>query len=423
MTAPVSAIQDRRLAKPTCTDGTCRTSCGDCCADPNSGDCTAYQASCGPCSDGSFCGDGTCDTGEDCSSCPVDCGACPSSCGDGTCDPGEDCASCEADCGACNCGDGQCTAPAEDCASCPADCGACPAAQCGFCASDGTTSCSVATEAQDCTWSVTKDFCTKNTDRECPNGNECDGKGDNCRARTISDTCSVDLAPCPTPMPTTSAPSSAPSTSPSSAPVECTGDSDCGGSCTICIGGACQFSCDQTPETPFCNEASSTCVCTSSDQCVDDSPCLPKHCHGDGYCYTADACAPDMTCVVTGDTFQCNPITDAPSQSPSMEPVPELNYVYDNDCTTVPGYTIETGCPGSPPLDLCEGDCDGDSQCAKGLICRQRTSGSVAGCAGTPTSDKDYCIFPDPNELVYVYDNTATDNVNTPPLQACQGDW
>jgi hypothetical protein len=130
-----------------------------------------------------------------------------------------------------------------------------------------------------------------------------------------------------------------------------------------------------------------------------------------------------MTCVVTGDTFQCNPITDAPSQSPSMEPVPELNYVYDNDCTTVPGYTIETGCPGSPPLDLCEGDCDGDSQCAKGLICRQRTSGSVAGCAGTPTSDKDYCIFPDPNELVYVYDNTATDNVNTPPLQACQGDW
>ena len=128
-----------------------------------------------------------------------------------------------------------------------------------------------------------------------------------------------------------------------------------------------------------------------------------------------------MACVATGDSYQCNPITDAPSQSPS---IPELKYVYDNDCTTVPGYDIVTGaCPRSPPLDMCEGDCDNNAQCAKGLICRQRTSGSVAGCVGTPMSDKDYCIYPDPNELVYVYNNGETGNVNTPPLQACQGDW
>jgi hypothetical protein len=48
------------------------------------------------------CGDGTCDSSEDCSSCPEDCGQCQSSpCGDGTCDADEDCSSCPDDCGAC----------------------------------------------------------------------------------------------------------------------------------------------------------------------------------------------------------------------------------------------------------------------------------------------------------------------------------
>ncbi|MFH1631238.1 MAG: right-handed parallel beta-helix repeat-containing protein [Candidatus Aenigmatarchaeota archaeon] len=48
----------------------------------------------------SGCGDGSCDTGEDCSICPVDCGSC-STCGDGTCQTGETCTSCQFDCGVC----------------------------------------------------------------------------------------------------------------------------------------------------------------------------------------------------------------------------------------------------------------------------------------------------------------------------------
>ncbi|MEZ4270518.1 MAG: right-handed parallel beta-helix repeat-containing protein [Myxococcota bacterium] len=54
----------------------------------------------------SFCGDATCsnDSLEDCTSCPDDCGACPTStpfCGDATCDPDETCESCPHDCNVC----------------------------------------------------------------------------------------------------------------------------------------------------------------------------------------------------------------------------------------------------------------------------------------------------------------------------------
>jgi len=78
-----------------------------------------------------FCGDGTCDVGEDCSSCAEDCGACPAFCGDGTCDFVEDCTSCPEDCGACPsfCGDGICDVD-EDCASCGLDCGTCAEEPC-----------------------------------------------------------------------------------------------------------------------------------------------------------------------------------------------------------------------------------------------------------------------------------------------------
>ncbi|EFJ42133.1 hypothetical protein VOLCADRAFT_107390 [Volvox carteri f. nagariensis] len=78
------------------------------------------------------CGDGTCSTGETCSSCAADCGACVV-CGDGFCSGGETCLTCQADCGTrlsngtltC-CGDGVCNAAdGETCASCPGDCGVC----------------------------------------------------------------------------------------------------------------------------------------------------------------------------------------------------------------------------------------------------------------------------------------------------------
>ena len=73
------------------------------------------------------CGNGTCEAGESCSSCPGDCGACPPVCGNGTCEAGESCSSCLGDCGACPpvCGNGSCET-GETCSNCTADCGACP---------------------------------------------------------------------------------------------------------------------------------------------------------------------------------------------------------------------------------------------------------------------------------------------------------
>jgi hypothetical protein len=73
------------------------------------------------------CGNGVCDSpGENCSTCPDDCGACPVHCPDGTCESDETCTSCPQDCGTCPvpCPDGICET-GETCESCPEDCGAC----------------------------------------------------------------------------------------------------------------------------------------------------------------------------------------------------------------------------------------------------------------------------------------------------------
>lgn len=89
----------RRLARPTCTDGTCRKTCGDCCP---GNDCSTFKADCGDIgcpSSGPFCGDGTCDNGEDCSNCVTDCNgiACPTLCGTCASNPSRSCSK-DSDC-------------------------------------------------------------------------------------------------------------------------------------------------------------------------------------------------------------------------------------------------------------------------------------------------------------------------------------
>ena len=47
-------------------------------------------------------------------------------------------------------------------------------------------------------------------------------------------------------------------------------------------------------------------------------------------------------------------------------------------------------------LNLCEGDCDSDSDCSFGLKCFQRSGYTpVPGCSGTGVLDWDYCYKPD----------------------------
>ena len=48
-----------------------------------------------------YCGDGSCNGTENCTSCPYDCDVCPPYCGDGSCNGTENCTSCSQDCGAC----------------------------------------------------------------------------------------------------------------------------------------------------------------------------------------------------------------------------------------------------------------------------------------------------------------------------------
>ena len=79
------------LEDPTCCTEEfgyyCQDLCNTCIAGNGGGSCPV-----------SNCGDGIC-AGETCSTCSSDCGKCPAYCGDGTCDPGEDKANCPADCG------------------------------------------------------------------------------------------------------------------------------------------------------------------------------------------------------------------------------------------------------------------------------------------------------------------------------------
>ncbi len=100
-----------------------KESCGDGSCDFGEA-CDSCPSDCGACA--ATCGDGTCESVESCKQCPADCGACPPECGDGDCNGSETCSSCAGDCGACpKCGDGQCNGN-DTCSSCPGDCGACP---------------------------------------------------------------------------------------------------------------------------------------------------------------------------------------------------------------------------------------------------------------------------------------------------------
>jgi len=115
-------------ANPTACEieGTCAV-CGNGVCEPGE-TCSSCPEDCGAC--GPVCGNGICEAGETCSSCPADCGACPppSVCGNSLCEAGETCSNCPVDC-PCPpppvCGNSLCEA-GETCSNCPADCGPCP---------------------------------------------------------------------------------------------------------------------------------------------------------------------------------------------------------------------------------------------------------------------------------------------------------
>ncbi len=163
---PFDAPEDAPFDTGSCGDGQC----------DDGETCTTCPTDCGFCS---TCGNGVCDPGESCSSCPMDCGTCES-CGDGFCDEGETCVTCPGDCGLCpSCGDGKCNGT-ENCQNCPSDCGQCAGCGDGHCSQDETCiSC-----PQDCGPCA---FCGNNV---CDDGETCNSCPQDCGQCPIAETCS-----------------------------------------------------------------------------------------------------------------------------------------------------------------------------------------------------------------------------------------
>ena len=163
-------------------------------------DCLGFDLS--GCTGCPVCPNGTCESGEDCNSCPNDCISGGGGCGDGICEgSGEDCFTCPADCRcaggqscrAC-CGDGVCGGPGENADNCPVDCGGSPAV-CGDGSCDpGEDQCSC---PGDCgpppPNEVPGSTCTDGVDNDCDGLTDCD---DTDCAGTAACSCGGNRSPC-----------------------------------------------------------------------------------------------------------------------------------------------------------------------------------------------------------------------------------
>jgi hypothetical protein len=119
------------------------------------------------------------------------------------------------------------------------------------------------------------------------------------------------------------------------------------------------------------------------------------------FCYDP-ANAPGST-PTDDDTFVSAPTTPAPvvAAAPTVvaatPTVAQPTFPTDTHPVAIQGTLDKVGGNQNPsnafPLGLCEGDCDGDTDCEGGLVCHQRDGNeTVPSCEGTGDSDMDYCI-------------------------------
>jgi len=289
----------------SCGNGTCETGedCANCAADCA---CTTGQT-CqnGVCLGISSCGNAKCETdkGENCSTCPDDCacangkicnnGKCivASKCGNGTCDADENCSTCAADCACTNgqkCYNNACCTP-KTCNDLALDCGhgndACGGSlDCGKCDQGKVCAggkCIVASKCGNGTCDADENCSTCAADCACVNGQICYNKAC-CTPKTCADI-----------------------------GLECgTGDDTCGGGLTCgncdqgkaCDNGKCVASPKCGDGTCDANENCSTCApdcaCADGQKCYKDACCIPKTCDGLGLeCGTGDdTCGSALAC-------------------------------------------------------------------------------------------------------------------------------
>ncbi len=321
-----------------CTTDSCDSGTGLCVNDPigcDDGDpCTfdgcdsvtgCYHDPVTPC-----CGNGTCESGEDCNTCPDDCisGTGGAVCGNALCEAGngEDCANCPADCNGITtgrpsgrfccgategCGDSRCTSGGYSCTTTPQGT--------AYCCGDGI--CEGAEDDINC--AIDCAACT--TDADCDDLDPC-----------TTDVCS--------------------SGSCSNTPINC----DDGDACTA----------------DSCDSATGTCVndpiiCDDGDLCTTDSCDTVTGC-----VYTAIDCNDGDPCT----TDSCDPATGScvydpisPCCGDGICDTGEDQCSCSADCGTPPSTetncsdAIDEDCDGL--TDCNDGDCAGDPACPSGAVC------------------------------------------------------
>ena len=317
---------------------------------------------CGACN-GLGCGDTKCEGGEDCLTCPEDCGECS---GEGCCEPhataacedaeiaacvcNEDAYCCQVEwdatcvdevelfaCGDCGgvvvppeCGNNKCE-QGEKCSTCPDDCGECPGA--GDCCEPGETPGCDNPSIQSCVCQQDDYCCKTKWDQACVDGVEgydcgvCDGVCEpDCAGKECGgDGCGGNCGQCAENQSCVNGKcKDSGSCQPNCAGKQC-GDDGCGGTCgscppgSKCHGGQCKqetctpdcsgkqcgpdgcgSSCGQCPDGFFC--VSGHC----KNQCKPE--CHAKQCGPDGCGGICGSCPPGMNCNAQGHCSQgCTP--------------------------------------------------------------------------------------------------------------------
>lgn len=135
-------------------------------------------------------------------------------------------------------------------------------------------------------------------------------------------------------------------------------------------------------------------------------------CFGGEYDYTgSDYCIEDPGAAGSDRTVNApHSVIQTTTPSPTHKPTPQPQFQI-SDAVGILNIVGNNGKPASRfPLNLCEGNCDSDSDCAEGLICLKRVDGDpVPGCFGGLNYGVDFCIL-DP----YAFPNTLLAPVPVP---------
>ncbi len=354
------------------------------------------------------CGNTTCDPGENCATCPDDCGFC---CGNDACDYGETCFTCEPDCGPC-CGNGvleptygeECDNGTENNETCVPD----YAETCYWC----DENCSIQTEeGESCGDGIINDGeqCDNASynDFECapPYNGTCLWCDEHCRTQQNNGTfcgdgacqtdyeycwtCEEDCGPCT---------------------ENCTdgtdndmdGDIDCNDSECACY-----------PSCFSCGDGNCTCGETYGT-CPSDCPVPTTTCRcGDGRCNCGETC---HTCEDDcGDCYDCSEPWECDPWGPCV------NGTRHRECDCDCGD--EDDCHGDhATVQVC--GCTSNSQCADANPC---TSDSCTGgvcvntaLTGTSCTDGDACTGPDTCQNGACVPGR---NICAPPTQDCTASW